>query len=93
MDKGSVRYYSDSRIDKFVNGLLLVLGFIMLTTPLWSLAYVHSLHVKLGIISASILFFQLVVFCLTTAKIPGVLAGTAAFVYLAMPLYSQSSFR
>ncbi|KAF1958522.1 hypothetical protein CC80DRAFT_491069 [Byssothecium circinans] len=78
-DDNTVHYTSDRRIDLFVNAIITVLGLVMLTAPLWILAYRTRVAERLGIITAFIFVFLCLVCFLSVARPFEVLAATAAY--------------
>jgi hypothetical protein len=66
------------RIDKLVSGIILVAGLLMLVVPLWILQFLGDDVVKLGVITAFIILFLIVVATISEAKPYKSLAATAA---------------
>jgi hypothetical protein len=81
LDEDTIHYIADRRIDAFINGLTTIIGFVMLTAPLWTLAWVKPMASRLGIITAFIFLFLVLVNTLSVARPFEVLAATAAYVY------------
>ncbi|KAF2692121.1 hypothetical protein K458DRAFT_398458 [Lentithecium fluviatile CBS 122367] len=77
-DEDTVHYMSDRRIDFFVNAIITVLGLVMLTAPLWILAYRKKMVERLGIITGFVFVFLCLVCFLSVARPFEVLAATAA---------------
>ena len=73
-----VHQWNDARIDRFICGLLHVLGFAMLIAPLWVLSRTQDTQQKLGVISGFLFLFVLLVLILTVSKPLELLAATAA---------------
>lgn len=73
-----IHFYSDKRIDLFVNLTITLAGLVMLIVPIWILAYTHPKTAKLAIITVFVLFFLFLVSCFTNAKQYESLGATAA---------------
>jgi hypothetical protein len=66
------------RIDKLVSGIILVAGLVMLVVPLWILQFLGDNVVRLGVITAFVVLFLVVVATIAGAKPYESLAATAA---------------
>jgi hypothetical protein len=77
-DPEITRYHSGARVDYFVNVVICVAGFVMLTAPPWILLYVSSRSAQLGIITGFIGLFLTIVQSVSIARPFESLAATAA---------------
>ena len=73
-----VHYSSDKRIDRVLSLLIMLLGLAMLIAPLWILAFVGDLAIRLGVICAFIVLFVALISVTTVAKPFESLAAAAA---------------
>ena len=73
-----VWYSADEKIDRFIATVIMGLGLIMLIAPLWILAFVEGLIPRLGVISAFIVLFLVLLSITTVAKPFESLAAAAA---------------
>ena len=71
-------YYSNTRFDAFVTGVLIFLGLLLLLGPMWTLQFVRGDVKHLGIITGFILLFTSLLTSATVAKPFEVLAAVAA---------------
>lgn len=78
VDRKVRRYGSDERIDFITTIAILVVGMIMLVVPIWILAIITMPYTKLGVITAFIVVFLVVVSYATVARPSETLAATAA---------------
>ena len=76
----SVYYSADEKIDRFIATVIMGLGLIMLIAPLWILAFLEGLIPRLGVISAFIVLFLVLLSITTVAKPFESLAAAAASV-------------
>jgi uncharacterized membrane protein YwzB len=65
-------------IDKLVSGIIIVVGLLMLVIPLWILQFLSDDVVRLGVITAFMILFLVVVATISGAKPYKSLASTAA---------------
>ncbi|KAL8891094.1 MAG: hypothetical protein Q9215_001866 [Flavoplaca cf. flavocitrina] len=76
-------YSEEGRIDKFVTGVTIGLGLVMLIAPLWLLQYVYSaqpdMKARLKIITGFLIGFTIFVSIVAVARPFEVLAATAAY--------------
>lgn len=79
-DLGRTIYRSDKKIDGFVNAVICIVGFFMLTAPLWILLYVPSKQHQLIVITIFIAAFLAIVQSVSVARPFESLAATAASV-------------
>ncbi|KAF5026803.1 hypothetical protein F66182_1087 [Fusarium sp. NRRL 66182] len=79
-DAPNVTYYSDKRIDHFASLVIVVIGMCLLIIPLWILQGLSSLRIKLGVITAFIFTFLLILSFAMVSKPFEALAATAAYV-------------
>lgn len=77
-DAEHVSYYSDSRMDKTASVVIVAVGVVMLITPIWVLQAMDGLRAKLGIITAFVLIFLLVLSFAMASKPFEALGATAA---------------
>lgn len=73
-----VYYTSETRIDQFVNNLIMILGLAMLITPLWLLAFVQDYVKRLVIITVFVITFLCLVSLTSVARPFETLAAGAA---------------
>ena len=66
------------RIDKLVSGIIIVAGLLMLVIPLWVLQFLSDDVVRLGVITAFMILFLVVIATISGAKPYESLAATAA---------------
>ncbi|KAF4981416.1 hypothetical protein FZEAL_2764 [Fusarium zealandicum] len=83
-DTDEVSFYSDKRIDNFASAVIVTIGVTMLITPIWVLQAMDSLQGKLGVITAFILIFLLVLSFAMVAKPFEALGATAAYAAVLM---------
>jgi hypothetical protein len=69
---------SDERIDKVIATSIVVAGLAMLIAPIWILEYVDPVAIKLGVISAFLVIFVLLLGFATTARSFETVAAAAA---------------
>lgn len=77
-DPDTTVYYSDKRVDSFVNIVICISGFLILVVPLWILYYLSSRQSQLAVITVFIAAFLSIVQSVTIAKPFESLAATAA---------------
>ncbi|KAJ4203840.1 hypothetical protein NW759_015042 [Fusarium solani] len=77
-DAEHVSYYSDSRMDKTASVVIVAVGIVMLITPIWVLQAMDGLRAKLGVITAFVLIFLLVLSFAMASKPFEALGATAA---------------
>jgi hypothetical protein len=70
---------NDERVEKLSAGVISLVGLAMLIGPLWILAYVHHIAIRLGVISGFVVIFFVVVAVATTAQVFETLAAAAAY--------------
>ena len=80
---GSV-YFSDEDLDRFVYGVIIALGLLMLLAPLWWLNYVSDTTKQLGIITGFLVFFVFLLSRATGAKPLETMAATAGYDSLSL---------
>ncbi|KAK9782859.1 putative DUF6594 domain-containing protein [Seiridium cardinale] len=83
-DAEYVAYYSDKRMDRFASGLIVLLGITMLITPLWILQWLHSLTMRLVVITVFNSVFLLVLSVVLVARPFEALGATAAYATVLM---------
>ncbi|RSL60017.1 hypothetical protein CEP54_006973 [Fusarium duplospermum] len=83
-DAEYVSYYSDSRMDTFASAAIAVIGVVMLITPIWVLQAMDGLKAKLGVITAFVLIFLLVLSFAMASKPFEALGATAAYAAVLM---------
>lgn len=78
-DKDVITYISDKRIEKFATAIIVIVGLVMIITPMWILQALggRTVH-KLGTITAFIVGFLGIVSYATAAKPFETLGATAA---------------
>ena len=59
---------ADNKIDRFSTTFIMIVGLAMLIAPLWILAFLEGLLQRLGVISAFIVLFVILVSVSTVAK-------------------------
>lgn len=74
----NVRYASDQRIDYFVALVITAIGLMMLIAPLWILAGVQKMSSRLGVITAFIVSFVVLLSLTAVVRPFESLAGAAA---------------
>ncbi|KAJ3539468.1 hypothetical protein NM208_g5477 [Fusarium decemcellulare] len=79
-----VSYYSDKRIDRFASAVIVTVGVVMLITPIWVLQAMGTLRAKLGVITAFVFVFLLVLSSAMVAKPFEALGATAAYAAVLM---------
>ena len=79
-DADHVSYYSSKRIDGFASSIIVIIGVIMLITPIWVLQALSTLSMKLGMITLFISVFLLLVSFAMVTKPFEALGATAAYV-------------
>ncbi|KAI9764896.1 MAG: hypothetical protein M1839_005690 [Geoglossum umbratile] len=72
-------YLHNNRVERLASGVISLAGLVMLIAPLWILAYVRPLPIRLGIISGFIVLFFVMVAVATTARMFEALAAAAAY--------------
>lgn len=77
-DDENVRYASDQRIDHFVALIITAIGLTMLIAPLWILAGVQEMSSRLGVITAFIVGFVVLLSLTAVVRPFESLAGAAA---------------
>lgn len=85
-----IKYTSDKRIDTFVALTIMVVGMVMLVAPLWILALVGSMTIRLGVITAFVSVFLCLV-TLTTAARPFESLGAAAAYSAVLVVFLQAA--
>ncbi|KAM6507368.1 hypothetical protein FSOLCH5_012585 [Fusarium solani] len=83
-DAEHVSYYSDSRMDKTASVVIVAVGIVMLITPIWVLQAMDGLRAKLGVITAFVLIFLLVLSFAMASKPFEALGATAAYAAVLM---------
>ncbi|RSL53118.1 hypothetical protein CEP53_007849 [Fusarium sp. AF-6] len=83
-DARHVYYSSDARMDKTVSVVIVAVGIIMLITPIWALQAMDGLKAKLGVITAFVLIFLLVLSFAMASKPFEALGATAAYAAVLM---------
>lgn len=78
-DAESIQYLSDWRIDAFVSAITIAVGLAMLIAPLWILNAVDRAKTKLGVITAFICVFLVLVNSSSSARPFETLAATAGY--------------
>ncbi len=77
-DAGEVAYYSDQRINRFLSGIITVIGVAMLITPIWILQAIERLQMKLVVITIFLFVFLIVLSFAMVTKPFEALGATAA---------------
>lgn len=77
-DYSGVSYYSESRIDRFVSAVIVVIGVTMLLVPIWVLFVMKTLKEKLGVITGFVSLFLIILSFAMVAKPFEALGATAA---------------
>lgn len=72
-------WHNDKRVERFSSTVVAIVGLAMLTGPLWILEYVNGPAVRLGVITAFIAVFFILVAIATTARIFDALVAAAAY--------------
>ncbi|KAF4829643.1 hypothetical protein CGCTS75_v006359 [Colletotrichum tropicale] len=90
-DIEAVSHISDKRMDASVSAMILAIGVVMLLTPIWILQAMTDLKEKLGIITAFIFIFLLVLSLVMVAKPFEALGATAAYAAVLMVFTQLSS--
>ncbi|KAF7535499.1 hypothetical protein G7054_g5351 [Neopestalotiopsis clavispora] len=83
-DNERIQYYSEKRLDNFASGIIVVVGAVMLMTPLWILQFLDSPISKLLVITVFNSAFLLVMSFLMVAKPFEALGATAAYAAVLM---------
>ncbi|KAF3018462.1 hypothetical protein E8E14_007858 [Neopestalotiopsis sp. 37M] len=83
-DTEHVALYSDQRIDNFASVVIVLIGLIMLVTPIWTLNAVGSMQSRLVIITVFTVVFLLVMSFAMVAKPFEALGATAAYAAVLM---------
>lgn len=78
------KYFNDDKVDKFVYYTIVGLGLGMLVGPLWLLDKVNPSGARLGIITAFIVVFTVLIGLSTRATAIETMAGTAAYAAVLM---------
>jgi accessory gene regulator protein AgrB len=73
-----VKLSSGKRIDRFITVIIMSIGLTMLIAPMWILQALDDPRKKLAVITAFIVVFLGMVSYATVAKLPEILAATAA---------------
>ena len=76
---GNTRWQNDERVDRFPSAVIGCVGLAMLIGPLWLLEYITRDPIRLGIITAFIVLFFVLIVVATTAQLFEGLAATAAY--------------
>lgn len=74
----TVFYHNDTRMQAFDSGTVMLVGLAMLLAPIWILYTVKTPRYRLGVISAFVTAFMVLLQVVTTAKPSESLAATAA---------------
>ncbi|CAG9972447.1 unnamed protein product [Clonostachys byssicola] len=77
-DKQQISYYSDKRMDRFTSAILLIIGVVMLITPIWILEALNGIRYKLAVITTYIFVFLLILSLAMYTKPFEALGATAA---------------
>lgn len=80
LQDANIVYTRDKRLEMFSAFIVTILGLTMLIVPIWALAYVSRQALRLGLITAFIALFVIVVSAITAARPIETLAGAAAYV-------------
>ncbi|PMD50082.1 uncharacterized protein K444DRAFT_604537 [Hyaloscypha bicolor E] len=83
-DREEIFYVSDRKIDRLMTVIIITIGTVMLIAPMWILWSLKDANVKLGTITACMLFFLGLVSYTTVAKPFETLAATAAYAAVLM---------
>lgn len=78
-ERDGTYWQNDVRIEKFASVVIALIGLVMLVGPLWILEYVRGDADRLGIITAFITAFFIIVLLLTTARTFDALVAAAAY--------------
>lgn len=78
-DAEYVSYYSEARMDKAASVVIVVVGAVMLITPIWVLHAMDDLRAKLAVITMFVLTFLLVLSFAMASKPFEALGATAAY--------------
>ncbi|CAI6092007.1 unnamed protein product [Clonostachys chloroleuca] len=77
-DAKQISYYSDERMDRFTSAVLLIIGVVMLITPIWILEALNGIRSKLAVITAYVFVFLLILSLAMYTKPFEALGATAA---------------
>lgn len=77
-DAKQISYYSDERMDRFTSAVLLVIGVVMLITPIWILEALNGIRYKLAVITIYVFVFLLILSLAMYTKPFEALGATAA---------------
>ncbi|KAI0021779.1 hypothetical protein F4780DRAFT_736560 [Xylariomycetidae sp. FL0641] len=83
-DSNYVAYYSDKRIDGFASLIIILIGLMMLITPIWVLSVLQDPRKKLVVITVFVTVFLVVLSLAMVAKPFEALAATAAYAAVLM---------
>ncbi|KAI0437797.1 hypothetical protein F4803DRAFT_128555 [Xylaria telfairii] len=83
-EASNISYYSDTSIDAFASAMIVFVGASLLITPIWILQAIEKLQIKLGVITAFVLVFLLVLSFAMVAKPFEALGATAAYAAVLM---------
>jgi hypothetical protein len=68
-------YISDERMNRFISFIIVIIGLLMLITPLWVLAFVPQTIYRLTVITVfTVIFMSLVSFAVDTEPVDGLVA-------------------
>jgi hypothetical protein len=84
VDSPTITYSSDVKFEKLTNRTIIAGGLAMLLVPLWLLEYYSGSKVRLGIITAFVVAFMLVMTTATINRPFEVVASTAAYAAVLM---------
>ena len=74
----TTQYADDHRVGRFINTLILLIGFLMLVIPLWILRFTGNRTKQLGVITVCIAVFLCIIQSVTVPRPFETLAATAA---------------
>lgn len=76
---GNTRWQNDERVERFSSAVIGCVGLAILIGPLWLLEYITPDPIRLGITTAFIFLFFVLIVVATTAQVSEGLAATAAY--------------
>ncbi|KAI1460931.1 hypothetical protein F4805DRAFT_350159 [Annulohypoxylon moriforme] len=79
-----VSYYSDTRLNAFVSGMITAIGTFLLIVPIWILQMLESVRLKLSVITVFIFVFLVVLSSAMAMKPFEALGATAAYATVMM---------
>ncbi|CAH0028372.1 unnamed protein product [Clonostachys rhizophaga] len=77
-DAEHISYYSNKRMDRFTSAILLIIGIVMLITPIWILEALNGIRHKLAVITVYVFVFLLILSLAMYTKPFEALGATAA---------------